>query len=288
MDISAYLRRLGLEAAPPSLDQLKALHVAHIERVPYEALEIWFDRPTTVDPAESAARIVRGRGGYCYHLNGAFSLLLEALGYQVTRHVGGVHNRGAEPAITANHLVLTVRLPEGDWMVDLGLGDALHEPLPLVEGRYRQGPFEYGLRPSTVAPGGWHFDHDPRGSFAGMDFGMEPAPMSAFEQMHRHLTTSPESGFVRVATVARRDATGVDIMRGLSLTRLEADSRTTTMETSADYFQALADVFGLRFDAEERALLWDKVSRAHAAWTASASTSSTGEGLTPSTSSVSE
>jgi arylamine N-acetyltransferase len=139
-----------------------------------------------------------------------------------------------------------------------------------------------------VAPGGWHFDHDPRGSFAGMDFGMEPAPMSAFDQMHRHLTTSPESGFVRVATVARRDATGVDIMRGLSLTRLEADSRTTTMETSADYFQALADVFGLRFDADERALLWDKVSRAHAAWTASASTSSTGEGLTPSTSSVSE
>ncbi|MBE1565882.1 arylamine N-acetyltransferase family protein [Nonomuraea africana] len=288
MDISAYLRRLGLEAAPPSLDLLKALHVAHIERVPYEALEIWLGRPTTVDPAESAARIARGRGGYCFHLNGAFSLLLESLGYQVTRHVGGVHSHGAEPAITANHLALTVRLPEGDWLVDLGLGDALHEPLPLAEGRYRQGPFEYGLRPSTVAPGGWHFDHDPRGSFAGMDFGMEPAHMSAFEQMHGHLTTSPESGFVRVATVARRDATGVDIMRGLVLTRVEAETGATTMETSADYFQALDDVFGLRFDAGERALLWDKVSRAHAAWTASASTSSTGDALTPSTSSVSE
>ena len=123
------------------------------ERVAYETLQIWLDRPTTVDPLESAARVVGGRGGYCYHLNGAFSALATALGYQVTRHVGGVQLRGGEPGVTANHLVLTVRgLPEeanpgGAWLVDVGLGDALHEPLPLVAGSYEQGPFRYGLRP---------------------------------------------------------------------------------------------------------------------------------------------
>ncbi|MFE3453446.1 arylamine N-acetyltransferase [Nonomuraea sp. NPDC059194] len=292
MDITAYLRRLGLESAPPTLDSLRALHAAHVERVPYEVLEIWLDRPTTIDPAESAARILSGRGGYCYHLNGALSALLTALGYEVTRHVGGVQNHGAEPGVTGNHLVLTVRLPSSEgpeeWLVDAGLGDALHEPLPLAEGRYRQGPFEYGMRPSEVAPGGWRFDHDPRGSFAGMDFGMKPAEMAEFEAMHEHLSTSPTSGFVRTATLNRRDASGVDILRGLVLTRVGDDTTSTTLESETDYFAALADVFGIALPPGDRSLLWGRLVTAHEAWIASASTSSTDDGLTPSTSSVSE
>ncbi|MGW4473623.1 arylamine N-acetyltransferase family protein [Nonomuraea sp. NPDC004354] len=279
MDITAYLSRLGLTSAPPSLDNLRALHAAHVERVPYEALEIWLDRPTSLDPEESAARILRGRGGYCYHLNGALYTLLKALGYEVTRHVGGVQNRGDEPGVTGNHLVLTVRLPSAEgpdaWLVDAGLGDALHEPLPLAEGRYRQGPFEYGLRPSTVAPGGWRFDHDPRGSFIGMDFGMTPAEMPEFAAMHEHLSSSPESGFVRVATLNRRDASGVDVLRGLVLTRIGDDTTSTTLDTEAAYFAALEDVFGISLPAADRSLLWGRLVRAHEAWTASASTSST-------------
>ncbi|GAA4061827.1 arylamine N-acetyltransferase family protein [Nonomuraea soli] len=266
MDIAAYLTRLGrpdLLGAPATIDTLIQLHIAHIERVPYEALEIWLGRPTTVDPLESAGRILRGRGGYCYHLNGAFSELARAMGFQVTRHVGGVQTSGVEPGITANHLVLTVAFPDGLWLADLGLGDALHEPLPLVEGRYRQGPFEYGLRPSEF---GWRFDHDPSGSFEGMDFGLAPAEMSAFAQKHEYLTTSPESGFVRVATVQRRDSAGVDSLRGLTLTR--NGQLVATLETPGDYFAALADVFGLNFGAFDRERLWARVWQAHKEWLA--------------------
>ncbi|GAB2917758.1 arylamine N-acetyltransferase [Nonomuraea fastidiosa] len=280
MDTTAYLTRLGLPSllgAPPSAENLRALHTAHVERVPYEALEIWLGRRTTVDPEESAARILKGRGGYCYHLNGAFSALLRSLGYDVTRHVGGVQMRHSEPGITGNHLVLTARglpsddNPGGEWMVDVGLGDALHEPLPLVEGTYRQGPFTYGLRRSEVAPGGWRLDHDPSGSFLGMDFALDPAEMSAFADMHEHLTTSPESGFVRVAVVQRRDAYGVDCLRGLSLTRYGNTSLSVTLDSARDYFAALNDVFGLPLDdvsAQEKDALWSKVHAAQEAWLA--------------------
>ncbi|MEV0582044.1 arylamine N-acetyltransferase [Nonomuraea sp. NPDC050310] len=272
MDIPSYLRRLGrpdLLGAPATLETLTALHAAHVERVPYEVLDIWLGRPTGIDPAESAARIVSGRGGYCYHLNGAFAALATAMGFRVGRHVGGVHTADAPPAITGNHLVLTVELPEGRYLADLGLGDALHEPLPLAEGRYRQGPFEYGMRPSVVAPGGWRLEHDPSGSFAGMDFALEETEMSAFTAMHEHLTTSPESGFVRTAVVQRRDRAGVDNLRGLVLTRLGHGAHRTTLETAADYFAALADVFGLTLEdatEEEKALLWKRVHAAHQAW----------------------
>ncbi|MFI7638760.1 arylamine N-acetyltransferase [Nonomuraea sp. NPDC049400] len=280
MNTAAYLSRIGLPGlinAPTSADNLRALHIAHIEKVSYEALEIWLDRTTTVDPLESAERIIRGRGGYCYHLNGAFSELLKALGYDVTRHVGGVQNRGGEPGITANHLVLTVRdlpsedNPGGEWLVDLGLGDGLHAPLPLVAGTYRQGPFEYGLRPSEVAPGGWRFEHDPSGSFEGMDFDMAPTDMSAFVDMHRHLTTSPTSGFVRTASVLRRDAYGVDLLRGLVLSRLGANAHSLTLDNARDYFTALADVFVLPLtdvSDQEKEKLWRKLNDAHEAWLA--------------------
>ncbi|MEV0382094.1 arylamine N-acetyltransferase [Nonomuraea sp. NPDC050643] len=280
MNTAGYLRRLGLPTllnAPTSAENLRALHVAHVERVAYEALEIWLGRPTTVDPVESAERIIGGRGGYCYHLNGAFSELVAALGYDVTRHVGGVQNRGLAPGITANHLVLTVRglpspdNPGGEWLVDLGLGDALHEPLPLVAGTYRQGPFQYVLRPSEVAPGGWRFDHDPSGSFVGMDFGLAPTGMSAFADMHQHLTTSPASGFVRVVTVQRRDAYGVDSLRGLVLSRLGKDRRSVTLGSARDFYAALADIFLLPLDdvsAGEKDKLWRRVHDAHESWLA--------------------
>ncbi|MEV1173205.1 arylamine N-acetyltransferase [Nonomuraea sp. NPDC049784] len=280
MNTAGYLSRIGLPDllnAPTSADNLRALHIAHIEKVSYEALEIWLGRTTTVDPLESAERIIRGRGGYCYHLNGAFSELLRTLGYDVTRHVGGVQNRGAEPGITANHLVLTVRglpsedNPGGEWLVDLGLGDALHGPLPLIAGTYRQGPFEYGLRPSEVAPGGWRFEHDPSGSFQGMDFDPAPTDMSAFVDMHRHLTTSPTSGFVRTATVVRRDAYGVDIVRGLVLSRIGGKALSVTLDNARDYFAALADIFLLPLDdvsAQEKEKLWRKLFDAHEAWLA--------------------
>ena len=187
--LDGYLRRLGLEdlaGSPPSVTGLRRLHRAHAELVPYECLEIWLGRPTTVDPAESVRRILGGRGGYCFHLNGAFSALLMALGYRVTRHVGGVQTRPGQPAgVTGNHLALTVEL-DGPWLVDLGMGDGLHEPLPLVAGSYVQGPFRYRLRPSEAVAGGWRFDHDARGTFVRMDFDPASTTMSAFSAMHHY------------------------------------------------------------------------------------------------------
>lgn len=281
MDIDGYLRRLGLEALTgqePSVPGLHALHTAHAERVPYECLEIWLDRPTTIEPRDSVRRIVAGRGGYCYHLNGAFSALLQGLGYRVTRHVGGVQGNDSQPAgANANHLVLTVsglpspECPDGSWLVDLGMGDGLHAPLPLIAGDYQQGPFHYALRPSEVEPGGWRFDHDPAGSFLGMDFRSSVAEMSAFQAQHEHLSTSPESGFVRVATAARRDATGVDLIRTLVLTRIGANPRRVELTTKSDYFTAMADVFGLTFadvSPSGRDALWSRLSTAHEKWLA--------------------
>ena len=275
----AYLARLGLTPEAPSIDALFSIHRAHVERVPYETLWIQLGERWSVDVAESTARIAtQRRGGYCFHLNGALSELLRALGYNVVRHVGGVHGPdGATEAAMTNHLVLTVHdLPDetnpgGGWYVDAGLGDALHEPLPLVPGAYDQGPFHLVLDETPAAVGDWHLTHDPAGSFTGMSWRSAPAQIDAFAERHVWLSTSPESGFVKLLAVQRRDATGVDILRGLSLTRIGDGARTSTLTTIAELTDALGDLFALdigKIGNEAREALWHRVHAAHEAWEA--------------------
>ena len=72
-------------------------------------------------------------------------------------------------------------------------------PLPLVFGTYEQSGFTYELRPSSFDPHGWRLEHDPRGAFVGADFAAAPARTEQFLEMHQELSTSPTSGFVRIA-----------------------------------------------------------------------------------------
>ena len=275
----AYLARLGLPAEPPSVEALFRLHRAHVERIPYETLWIHLGERWGVDAEESAHRIAtRRRGGYCFHLNGAFSELLRSLGYDVVRHVGGVHGpTGASEAEMTNHLVLTVgglpteANPEGTWYVDAGLGDALYEPLPLIAGTYYQAPFQLVLEPTPGGVGDWHLTHDPQGAFTGMSWRSAPATIDAFVPRHEWLSTSPESGFVRVLTAQRRDATGVDLLRGLTLHRIGSGASDSTLATNSELVDVLRELFGFDPDAigdDALDALWINVHRAHLAWEA--------------------
>ena len=280
-DLRAYLRRLRVEAEPPSADALDRLHRAQLERIPYETTWIHMAERWTVDTAASVRRVAHhGRGGYCFHVNGAFSVLLRALGYDVTLHAGGVYGpEGPTRAAIENHLVLLVHglpseaCPDGAWYVDAGLGDALHRPLPLTSEVHRDGPFEFELRQATLEGADWELRHHHLGSFPGMVFERTPTTIDRFAARNVVLSTSPESVFVKTLTVQRRDAAGVDIARGQVLSRVaETSADVRTLETQEEWFDALADVFGLTLDdvdAAARQRLWQRVHAAHEAWLAS-------------------
>jgi arylamine N-acetyltransferase len=282
---AAYLARLGVDPEPPSADALQVLVRRHAERVPYETLWIPAGERWSTDPVQSAERIaLGGRGGYCYHLNGALGLLLSSLGYAVHAHVGGVQAGDPEAGLGAdargNHLVLTVTglptdtNPSGHWYVDQGLGDALYEALPLIPGAYYQAPFHLTLEEDDARDGesAWTLMHDPAGGFRSMTWTTGEAVLSDFAAQHEWLSTSPESGFVRVPMAERRDVDGADVIRGLVLSRVGAGAFTREPITrKPEWFDVLADVFDLRFDAAPtgyREQLWDAVNKAHEAWTA--------------------
>ncbi|WP_327305298.1 arylamine N-acetyltransferase [Streptomyces sp. NBC_01298] len=281
---AAYLRRLGIEEpGAPSVEGLFALQRAHLERVPYENVDIQLGRAPGIDPELSARRFAAGRGGYCFHLNGAFAMLLDHLGYEVTRHVGGVYKESqseeALRGVSGDHLALTVRVPgeapdrEGVYYVDAGLGDGPHEPLPLREGAYRQGAFAYSLErlPSL----GWLYRH-PGSSAPLVNFRAEPAGTAGaagFEAEHVRLSTSGDSGFVRTFAALRRDADAIDALRGRVLSRTDPVKGNTerVLDGPEEFYAVLEGVFGRALDdltPTDRTALWARVSRAHESWAA--------------------
>lgn len=272
--IDAYLARLRVDRpVRPDLPNLFALHRAQVETVSYENVDIYLGKPPGIDPAETFERIARGRGGYCYQLNGAFAALLTELGYAVSWHVGGVHGPDGPTGANGNHLALTVSglpspdNPAGEWFVDAGLGDALHEPMPLRAGESRQGPFTYALERSTVVDDGWHFVHTSDASFTGMDFGPVVSGPADFEEFHRDRSTSPESSFTKLLVVSRRYAASVRIIRGVH--RVEHDARGRTSRRLTDKGEWVAELTAL-LDLRDVDLdaLWDKANADYEAWLA--------------------
>lgn len=270
----AYLDLLGCDVRPGGVDAgaLRALQSAHVARIPYETLDIVRGRAPGIDPLESVKRILAGRGGYCYHLNGAFSALLSWLRVDVTRHVAGVQGRGQErPGANANHLALTARTPDGhEWLVDVGLGDGPAEPLPLVAGDHEQLGFRYRLAQPVEARDVWRFEHDTRGSFEGFDVAVEPAGMADFATMHAFLST--ESGFARTVTVQRRVEGRIEALRGCVYTERTLDAATVAELTDPDaWWDVVATHFRLDYHdmpAVERETLWHRTLEAHRAWQA--------------------
>ena len=164
----------------------------HLDAAPYENLAIMLGRPDPTDPAETLERIAAGgNAGYCFHHNGAFEVVLRALGFAVERRSGHVWGR-AVPEL--NHLVLLVTIDGRRWWPDLGLGDALRDPVEVVPGEIRQGPFRYEI--AEAGAGAWTFRHDPAaGSFPGLDVRASRPADAEVAAAHRVLSTPPDGRF---------------------------------------------------------------------------------------------
>lgn len=143
IDTVAYLERIGI-TEPPAADLagLTALMRAHLEHVPFENLDVFDGVPVSTDLDHSIDKIVhRGRGGWCFELNGAFAALLRELGFDVTLLGAAVLLGG--PNAVIDHLALEVMV-DVPHLVDVGFGEAFIAPIELN----RSGP-----------------QHDPAGTF---------------------------------------------------------------------------------------------------------------------------
>jgi arylamine N-acetyltransferase len=268
--VAGYLSRVGLPLdLAPTVETLTELQRRHLDTVPYENLAIMLGRPDTTDPAQTLARIAAGgNAGYCFHQNGAFEIVLRALGFAVERRHGKVRGR---PFPDLNHLVLLVTIDGRRWWPDLGLGDALRDPVEVIAGEIRQGPYRYEITDVDGDGDGWTFVHDPAaGSFPALDVRTSRPADADVAAAHRELSTPPEGRFTKVLVVARRDDTGADVLRGIRLQR-SGDGAFTRDLTSYDDWRTALETFGVALADvanDELRALHGRMLAAHEEWLA--------------------
>lgn len=239
--VARYLARLGLTGnLTPTAETLAELQRRHLDAVPYGNLAIMLGRPDSTDPQQTLERIAAGgNAGYCFHHNGAFEVALRALGFAVERRHGQVWRTPEDRAVPElNHLVLLVTIDGRRWWPDLGLGDALREPVEVVAGEIRQGPFRYQI--TDVGERQWTFRHDPAaGAFPALDVTSDSPSNAEVAAAHRYLSTPPDGRFTRVLVVQRRDDAGAETLRGIRHQRIGDGAFTRDLSSFDDWRAAL-------------------------------------------------
>jgi N-hydroxyarylamine O-acetyltransferase len=261
MELGAYLARVKFSGRPrPDLDTLIRVHRGHVENIPYENLDVQLGRTVTRDPAAIFDKLVtRGRGGWCYEMNGLLGWALDEIGFKVMRMAGGVGREQSGDEALGNHLVLRVELDQ-PFVADVGFGNGLIDPTPLKAGPIRQRGLSFSLE--EFEPDWWRFHNDPRLGGPTFDFELKPADPARLDERCAWLQTSPDSGFVLNAVAQRHLPDGrLAMMRGKVFKMLADELTTREIASADDYVATLADAFNLQLP--DAARLWPKIETRH-------------------------
>jgi N-hydroxyarylamine O-acetyltransferase len=247
VDIAAYLRRIDYDG-PLDLSEgtLRQLHRAHMNRVPFENLDIHLGRPIVLDESRILSKIVEHRrGGFCYELNGAFGALLRALGFDVEMLSAGVAREEGGFSPPFDHMALLVKLKQR-WLADVGFGDSFREPL-LVDYAGEQLQADGAYR---IGREGEHLileRRDDRGLWRPQyRFTLQPYGYGDFTEMCRYHQTSPDSHFTQRRTCSVATPNGRITLTGMRLiVTARGERRERTLMDEKEYAATLRQHFGV-------------------------------------------
>jgi N-hydroxyarylamine O-acetyltransferase len=245
LNVQAYLRRIRFDATPgPNLEGLRALQVAHLETVPFENLDIHLGRPIVLDEAAFFDKIVRrGRGGFCFELNGLFAALLRSIGFRVTMLSAGVRDADGTYSPDLDHMTLLVEL-EDRWLADVGFGDSFREPLRFD---YAGEQVQDGRPYRIVHDGntGSMSVQKESGTTGGYRFSLRPRALVDYTGRCNYLQTSPESTFTQRIICSRATPTGRVTIANQRLIVSDRGVRTERDLRDAEWRAAFTEHFGV-------------------------------------------
>lgn len=254
MDLDAYFQRIRWSGGrDPTLETLAGLIEAHTSRVPFENLDVLLGRTLRLDIDGLQKKIVgAGRGGYCFEHASLFAAVLEALGFQVSRHAGRVVLFGPLAEAKRDHMFMTVTVGGASYVVDPGFGPfAPRFPVPLVDlppgqsthWMQRDGDFWF-----------LHVTREDRQPVAGWASTLEVENPIDFEVFNHYIATHPKSPFVNWIFMSAVTPEGrVNVMnRKVTLLRGTAEPTSTELPDRAALRGLLMEHFGFDLPEVER------------------------------------
>jgi N-hydroxyarylamine O-acetyltransferase len=148
-DLAAYLTRIGYSGpTKPGLAAVSGLLAAHMNAIPFENIDVLLGRPIRLDLEALQKKIVTDRrGGYCFEQGALFLAALRALGFEAQARTARVVLVLKPDASPRGHMYIVVRLPEGEFVADPGLGGlGCRAPIPLDEAPAREGDEIWSIR----------------------------------------------------------------------------------------------------------------------------------------------
>ncbi|WP_438425491.1 arylamine N-acetyltransferase family protein [Aquimarina macrocephali] len=145
MDIQPYLERIKYTKDISATEKvLFELQQAHLKSVPFENLDIHYNREITLDiDAIYNKIVVQKRGGFCYELNGLFYHLLKKIGFDVKMISGRVYSKSKDYGKEYDHLAIIASIRNNDYLVDVGFGKFSYTPLLIKTGVKLSDDFGY-------------------------------------------------------------------------------------------------------------------------------------------------
>ena len=249
--LSRYLQRIAYEGeATADLTTLQRLLALHTASLPFENFSPLLGEPVSLQlPALQAKLLDSPRGGWCFEHNTLLFSVLQQLGFQVTPLAARVLWMQAPDLRPArSHMLLQVRLPEGDYLADAGFGAVtLSAPLALQAGRIQQTT--HGSYRLIAEPDGYSL-----WALLGEDwsvlyqFDLQPQHLADFDVMCWYLCNHPQSRFLHTITAARLRIDGRHTLRdGRYTWRNDSGGLVTqrTLSGMADLLHLLHHTFGI-------------------------------------------
>jgi len=243
-----YLRLLGVERTTPDLQTLRRLTAAHLLNIPFENVSSILRRQANaagpvpeLDPSEVLERWERGTaGGVCFEIAGMLGWLLRALGYRAHNVLGFILFPGS-------HQALVAEIQGQSYLVDVGCGAPLFEPIPLgrsVEAHHAGLGFRFS--PSGTSDS-WQQDRLIDGQWVPFcQYDLRPLdPRDGAAAYQRHHTPG-QSWVVDNLVIIRCLQDQVLVLRDREFTRFTPGSKVSqTIAEPKSRAQLVARAFGL-------------------------------------------
>jgi N-hydroxyarylamine O-acetyltransferase len=247
LDLDRYFARIGWsDPVPPTFATIAGLLRAHMTAIPFENLDVLLGRSPSLELDALQAKLIDARrGGYCYEHSTLFEAVLERLGFAVEAHSARVTMIGTKQTSPRTHMLLSVELPEGAFVLDPGFG-GLAPLVPVPFDGTRVG--DHWLERDA---GDWILKVEVRSAIvdAWVTPMTEDYPVD-FVMANHYTSTHPNSPFTQrlmarafvdgdKVTIANRDVTIGGVTRQLA-------DRAELGDVLARYFGIDLDVSGLR------------------------------------------
>jgi N-hydroxyarylamine O-acetyltransferase len=240
-NLTDYLSRIGYEGeVSPDVATLTQLVQKQLRSIPFENTEVQAGRIPSMVPEDIVNKVLgRGRGGYCYEINGIFSMALSAIG--VEWYFAGARPMFYPARRPKTHMVVIVCVEGRDYLCDTGFGGyALRAPMEIVEGesgqdgdRFRMELIDREYVLSSLVQDEWQRQYG---------FATHPQEWIEFSLANYFNATHPDTIFTQKKLAIMQTPNGRKILVDNELKLIEEGK---LERLDVDYEGALKEYFGL-------------------------------------------